>query len=141
MSSIQGDVIPACFGTMQPNLSYPVPFWGSESQVMLFLFCLQKKAIRVILSLPRNQTFNMNNNTVSFIQAYIFETLMFVENNIFMLRVSSSLKYLDLVKNNELYCSTFLVVRVTRLLPRNCSPTTVHIKYSALTEYLRSKTK
>lgn len=89
-------LLSAYYGTIFPYLSYAVPVWGSESQRTLLLFRLQKKAIRVIFSLPRGHSCReifRTNNILTFPSIYILETLLFVRKNISVFSSPSSNRY------------------------------------------------
>lgn len=75
-------LLSAYYGLIYPYLSYAVPVWGSESQRTLFLFRLQRRAIRIIFSLSRRQPceeYFKKYQILTFPSIYILETLSFAQ--------------------------------------------------------------
>lgn len=103
-SSVCIDVLlSAYYGTIFPHLSYAVPVWGSENQRTLFLFRLQKRAIRVIFSLPNRHSCRDVFKTykiLTFPSIYILETLLFVKQHMSLFSLPSHHRYLFRQTNN-----------------------------------------
>jgi hypothetical protein len=77
-------LLSAYYGLIYPYLTYAVPVWGCETQRTLFLFRLQKKAIRIVFSLPKHQSCKETFKSfriLTFPSIYILETLSFAKNN------------------------------------------------------------
>lgn len=93
------DILLACYyGCIYPHLAYGLPIWGSENSRTLYIFRLQKKCLRIVLGLARNQScrgFFCSNNILTFPSLYILETLTFVRKN---MHIFTS----DLTKNYNL---------------------------------------
>lgn len=75
-------LLAAYYGLVYPHLVYAVPIWGSETQKTLFLFKLQKRAVRTVFSLPRRQScreYFREFKILTLPSIYILETLNFVK--------------------------------------------------------------
>lgn len=89
-------LLSAYYGLIYPYLTYAVPVWGCETQRTLFLFRLQKKAIRIVFSLQKREsckdTFR-SFRILTFPSIYILETLSFTKNNMSSFNTSVNHRY------------------------------------------------
>ena len=72
------------FGCMYPHLIYAVPVWGSQNKETKYIFSLQKRAIRIIFGMKRNQSCRgvfRKNNILTFPSIYIYESIKFLKMN------------------------------------------------------------
>ncbi len=77
-------LLSAYYGLIYPFLAYALPIWGAENQRTLFLFKLQKDAVRIVFSLPRRHTCKdifISSKILTFPSIYTLETLSFVRQN------------------------------------------------------------
>lgn len=78
-------LLSAYYGLIFPHLVYALPLWGCETQRTIYLFRLQKRAIRTIFSLDRLETCKhifKSSKILTFPSLYIFETLSFFKQNV-----------------------------------------------------------
>ena len=72
----------AYFGCFYSNLAYAVPIWGAESIETKYIFSLQKRALRIVYGLKKNQSCRgvfKSNLMLTFPSVYTFESLMFLK--------------------------------------------------------------
>lgn len=77
-------LLTAYYGVIYPFMAYAVPIWGGDSSKTLFLFKMQKRAIRVIFGLYKQQSCRetfINSHILTFPSIYILETLSFIKRN------------------------------------------------------------
>ncbi len=89
-------LLSAYYGLIYPYLTYAVPVWGSESQKTLFLFRLQRKAVRIIFSVSSKhpcKEFFRTYNILTFPSLYILETLSFAHSNMSIFNHSTNSRY------------------------------------------------
>src|SRR5436190_12275546 len=85
----------AYYGCIYPHLVYVLPIWGAESGKTLSIFRMQKKALRIILSISRNESCRgkfRSSNLLTFPCLYILESLTFLRKNFELFSPKSSYK-------------------------------------------------
>jgi hypothetical protein len=76
------------------NITYAIPIWGQSSKT-ISLFKLQKKALRIIFKKSKRQSCRKifsKNSLLTLPSIYIFETILFVKNNLNSFDVSRNSK-------------------------------------------------
>lgn len=77
-------LLTAYYGCFYPHLSYAVPIWGFENANTQYIFRLQKRALRIVFRLGKNQscrTVFRENQVLTFPCIYILESLFFLIKN------------------------------------------------------------
>ncbi len=97
-------LLSAYYGLVYPFLAYALPIWGAENERTLFILKLQKKAVRIMFSLPRRHSCRevfRSSGILTFPSIYILETLTFVKGNLskFQLNCHSCIYPLRSVKD------------------------------------------
>lgn len=142
-NSTKSDVLlSAYYGLIFPHLTYALPIWGYENKWTLFLFRLQKRAIRAIFSLKRRQTckpFFQTANILTFPSLYIYKTLSFLKQNIDKFNNSHNHAYNLRTSYNlpvPVHCTTFFqknlrynAVNIFNHLPMHLKAESDHLKF------------
>lgn len=79
-----GVLLLAYYGIIYPLMSYAVAVWGHENSRTLFVFKLQKRAIRTVFKKPHKFSCKLlfqEHNILTFPCIYIFNTLVFVHKH------------------------------------------------------------